>query len=118
MYSCYVYAFLLLRMFRSGYCFTVLFCVLFVCKCVLYYCYRVSTQLHLTNISYQIISKLSQNVPGYRLQDIVLRTCVCSTGRKLMTGQNRNTRRRTSSDATLPTSYAHGLARDIIQSSV
>ena len=29
----------------------VLFCVLFVCKCVLYYCHRVATQLQLTNIS-------------------------------------------------------------------
>jgi len=29
----------------------VLFCLLSVCKCVLYYCYRVSTQLQLTNIS-------------------------------------------------------------------
>jgi hypothetical protein len=35
--------------------FIVLFCVLFVCKCVPYYCHRVSTQLHLTNISYHII---------------------------------------------------------------
>ena len=33
----------------------VLFCVLFMCKCVLYYCHRVSTQLQLTNISYRII---------------------------------------------------------------
>ena len=32
----------------------VLFCVLFVCKCVLYYCHRLSTQLQLTNISYHI----------------------------------------------------------------
>jgi len=28
-----------------AFCFIVLFCVLFVCKCVLYYCHRVSTQL-------------------------------------------------------------------------
>jgi hypothetical protein len=36
--------------------FIVLFYVLFVCKRVLYYCYRVSTQLQLTNI-YHIISQ-------------------------------------------------------------
>jgi len=35
-------------------CF-VTFYVLFVCKCLLYYCHRVSTQLQL-NISYRIIS--------------------------------------------------------------
>jgi len=28
--------------------FNVLFCVLFVCKCVLYYCHRLSTQLQFT----------------------------------------------------------------------
>jgi hypothetical protein len=30
----------------------VLLYVLFACNCVLYYCYRMSTQLQLTNISY------------------------------------------------------------------
>jgi hypothetical protein len=32
----------------------VLFYILFVCKCVLYYCHQVTTQLQLTNISYHI----------------------------------------------------------------
>ena len=34
--------------------YILLFCVLFVCNCVLYYCHRVSTQLQSTNISYRI----------------------------------------------------------------
>jgi hypothetical protein len=32
----------------------VFFYVLFICKCVLYYCHRVLTQLQFTNISYHI----------------------------------------------------------------
>ena len=38
------------------FCLIVLFCVLFVCKCVLYYCYWVSTQLQLTNMSHPIVT--------------------------------------------------------------
>jgi len=51
MYYCYVYEFLLLCMFCVFH-FIVLFCVLFVCKCVLYYCHRLATQQQLTNTSY------------------------------------------------------------------
>ena len=36
----------------------VLFYVQFVCKCVLYYCHRVATQLQLTNISYHIMFQI------------------------------------------------------------
>ena len=37
----------------------VLFCVLFVCKFVLYYCHRVSTHLQLTNISIYLYLSIS-----------------------------------------------------------
>jgi len=59
----YVYVFLFLCMFCIV-CF-ILFCVFFVCKCVLYYCHRVATQLQLTNISHIVFKK----------QDFFLKVC-------------------------------------------
>jgi len=46
----------------------VLFYVLFVCRCVLYYCHRVSTQLQLTNISAYI--------PCMCLYNIIVKTII------------------------------------------
>jgi len=36
----------------------VLFYVLFLCKCILHYCHRVTTQLQLKHISYQLMYKI------------------------------------------------------------
>jgi hypothetical protein len=47
---CYVHVFLLLYVPFWVLYFIALFCALFVCKCVLYYCHRMSIQLQLTNI--------------------------------------------------------------------
>jgi hypothetical protein len=61
-----VQEFLLLYVFWV-FCLIVLFCVLFVCRCVLYYCHQVSTQLHLTNISYRTYHIISYHIVLYQL---------------------------------------------------
>jgi len=48
-YICF-YILIVMYVLFLTFCFIVLFCLLFACKCVLYYCYRVSTQLQLINI--------------------------------------------------------------------
>jgi hypothetical protein len=62
------------------FCFIALFCVLLVCKCVLYYCHQVSTKLQLTNISisYRIV-KVLQWVQGLCLGGKTTKVMVLTT---------------------------------------
>ena len=55
------------------FCFMVLFCVLFVCKCVLYNCHRVSTLLQLANISIVTTSFLIPHI--IPLHEIIISPC-------------------------------------------
>ena len=66
MYSCCnVSVFLLIRMSYSVYSVSLCCSVYSVCKCVMYYCHHVSTQLRSTNISYHI-SNISEGIQGYQ----------------------------------------------------
>jgi len=59
MYSyCYVCAVLCILIHCVVLCIVFLFCVLFLCKCVLYYSHRVSTQQQFTNISVSVLEIL------------------------------------------------------------
>jgi hypothetical protein len=59
-----------------GLLFIVLFCVLFVCKCVLYYCHRIATQLQLTSISYTsfFISYISHIIISYHQYELAFQS--------------------------------------------
>jgi len=58
-------------------CFIVLFCVLFMCKCVLYYCHRVATQLQLSNI-YHITSWTPQTA-SYHFEPAIFTTLLLNS---------------------------------------
>jgi hypothetical protein len=80
LFNCVNYVFLLLCLcilvamyvIFCVFCIIVLFCVLFVCKCVLYYCHRVSSQLQLTNISNKYITDWGCPIRGLRSHSYII----------------------------------------------
>ena len=65
-FYCYVYSVL-----------CVLFHFVVLCKCVLYYCHRVSTESHLTNISYHIYQERNEIEVSYTLQPRISLSAHC-----------------------------------------
>ena len=64
------------------FCFIVLFYALFVCKCVLNYCHRVSTQLQVTNISNMCCAFVGLDRKLYKTHGTYIKmavTCFCLT---------------------------------------
>ena len=60
---------------------SVLFCLLFVCKCVLYYCHRVSTQLQL-NVSCHFMSYIICTCDWYCFKFFTYRVMISGTAQK------------------------------------
>ena len=75
----------------------VLFYVLFVCKCVLYCCHWVATQLQLTNISYHIKSHTALAVDS--------EMCTWNIHGIIPKGENWNIQNKSCPSSILPTTY-------------
>jgi hypothetical protein len=87
-FYCYVYVFLLLCMYCSLYFFIVLFCVLFVCKCILYVLLPPGVNLITVNryiISYHIYTAASRRFTQMNRRLIL--SYILKTWRKAMTSQ-------------------------------
>ena len=65
------------------FCFIVLLCVLFVCKCVRYYCHSVSKQLQLTNITYNNNKLCPSLIDNISLRVYIRKDSVYSSTQKL-----------------------------------
>ena len=70
--------------------FCVLF-VLFVCKCVLYYCHWVSSQLQLTNIYHEMTTIQNLQLSGQHVHRMFIILCVITKHLLIFRQQSRKT---------------------------